>query len=208
MHRFVSRLLGEMEVPHSAHPVQHISLPRHHLDKPDAKPKCKGFGLVTLASLEDVDLLVQRWPWQRQRGKADDSASVILQDAIRFGFRTIKKTQWETLNAEYLAYRQRLLDELNQAQDIEVEAEPSQPRQAAPPQEAPIVPSSRSSVFTLDLSASYPPGCLAYIRNVHTETNKTTLRKLFSRAFVDSDTSATSDGIDYVDFNKGMDTVR
>ena len=59
------------------------------------------------------------------------------------------------------------------------------------------------TLSTLDYNAPYPPGCLVHVRHVHPETNKTTLRKLFAKASSEDDA-----GIDYVDFNKGMITVR
>lgn len=129
---------------------------------------------------------------------------------MRFGFRTSTKAHWDKLNTEYLAYRQKLLDELaavdqeaRHTAHADVSAAPAAMPEPEPAQQVPI---SREPV--LDLYAPYPPGCLAYVRNVHPETNKTTLRKLFAQAFQDSGPPGPSgDGIDYVDFNKGMDTV-
>ncbi|KAG1801952.1 uncharacterized protein BJ212DRAFT_1304942, partial [Suillus subaureus] len=43
-----------------------------------------------------------------------------------------------------------------------------------------------------------------FARNLHLETNKTTLRALFATAFGSSPVNPA--GIDYVDFNKGMDS--
>ena len=40
------------------------------------------------------------------------------------------------------------------------------------------------------------------MRNIHLDTNKTTLKSLFPQAFQDGGS------LDYVDFNRGMDTVR
>ena len=68
---------------------------------------------------------------------------------------------------------------------------------------------SRVDTVPVPSSASYPQGCLVFVRNVHPETNKTTLRALFSQAFYDSESSEISgDVVDYVDFNKGSETVR
>ena len=61
----------------------------------------------------------------------------------------------------------------------------------------------------IDQWSPYPYGCLLFAKNVHPETNKTTLRALFSQAFkAASCLDNTGDALDYVDFNKGMDTVR
>ena len=61
----------------------------------------------------------------------------------------------------------------------------------------------------IDQWSPYPYGCLLFAKNVHPETNKTTLRTLFSQAFkAASCLDNAGDALDYVDFNKGMDTVR
>ena len=66
-------------------------------------------------------------------------------------------------------------------------------------------------VLPLDASAPFPPGCLVFVRNVHPETNKTTLKTLFSAHAFGRDSSAASSSsavaIDYVDYNKGMTSV-
>jgi hypothetical protein len=54
--------------------------------------------------------------------------------------------------------------------------------------------------------APFPPGCLLFVRNVHPQTNRTTVRALLSQALVRKGMSA--DNVDYVDYTKGMDTVR
>ena len=51
---------------------------------------------------------------------------------------------------------------------------------------------------------TYPRRCLVFIRHIHPETNKTTLRTLLSRAY-GSDT--TGKELDYVDYTKGLDSV-
>jgi xRRM domain len=55
---------------------------------------------------------------------------------------------------------------------------------------------------------SYPHGCLAFIKNVHPETNKTTLKELLSAAFRQDGEAATGQEVDYVDYLKGIDSVR
>ena len=202
--------------------VQNITLPRHHLDRPTDIPKCKGFALVSFASTEDVAFLSKKWPWRRDRthpldqdtsiGEADISSE--RREALRFGFRVLEKAQWEKLNQEYLAYRQRLLEEIARAEES---IDTSQPTASEPHSgtilETPsgLVDENATSQTNLqeplDASTMYPPGCLVFVRHVHPETNKTTLRKLFSRAFETRNAPGTDDAIDYVDFNKGMDTV-
>ena len=55
---------------------------------------------------------------------------------------------------------------------------------------------------------TYPHGCLAFIKNIHTETNKTTLKKLLSAAFRQDGEVATGGEFDYLDYLKGIDSVR
>ncbi len=185
--------------------VQSISLPKHHLDKPGDKPKCKGFALVTLLLDSDVELLLQRWPWKRQRPIEKEDSNPLVHEAIKYGLRTLSKSRWDALNSEYLQHRQRILESIAQQERLNAPppdtglftaAEDTNDRVEEDEEEKPSGP------LSLDLSAPYPPGCLIHSRHVHPETNKTTLRKLFSKASPDG-----NDGIDYVDFTKGMDTV-
>jgi hypothetical protein len=57
----------------------------------------------------------------------------------------------------------------------------------------------------------FPRGCLLFVKNIDPGTNKTTLRKLFARALYssqpDSNTGQSEDRIDYIDYQKGLDTV-
>lgn len=58
----------------------------------------------------------------------------------------------------------------------------------------------------------YPVSCLVFVRNIHVGTNKTTLRALFANLSGSSSSQAPNadqeNGIDYIDYSKGMDTVR
>lgn len=67
-----------------------------------------------------------------------------------------------------------------------------------------------SSRVVTTLASPYPLGCLLFVRNVHPETNKTTLKTLFSSGLTagGAEGGVLPEGIDYVDFNKGMDSVR
>jgi hypothetical protein len=65
------------------------------------------------------------------------------------------------------------------------------------------IPVSPRNVITV--SSSYSFGCLVFTRNLHPETNETTLRALFTATFKSS--LLDTGGLDYVDFNKGMDSV-
>ncbi|OCH89986.1 hypothetical protein OBBRIDRAFT_631030 [Obba rivulosa] len=184
--------------------VQVITLPPHHQDKETDQPKCKGFALVTFAELEDVTYILGHWPWDRQPAGQDLDG----EEAFKYGFRTLSKPKWQALNEEYLSYRKRLLEEIAENEDEEVPTprETHAEREPTPQQDGPDT--SHPALPNVTLSSPYPPGCLVFVRNVHPETNKTTLRTLFSQAYVLDSVSleAGADALDYVDFNKGMDT--
>ncbi|KAI0758035.1 hypothetical protein C8Q74DRAFT_1452023 [Fomes fomentarius] len=185
--------------------VQSITLPPHHLDRPGDVPKCKGFALVTLGDLEDAKRLVSEWPWYPRRTFASTNpgeSSTTLVEAVKFGFRALSKARWDELKEEYVAHRQRLLDEIAGARstahgyDYDTDAA----MEAEEPGTVTEAPSQPQVGLSLDPSAPFPPGCLVFVRNVHAETNKTTLKSLFSaHAF-----GGTSSALDYVDYNKGM----
>ncbi|KDQ64102.1 hypothetical protein JAAARDRAFT_27728 [Jaapia argillacea MUCL 33604] len=287
IYRFATIILSSTDSHLPA--VQNIILPAHHLDKPGDKPKCKGFALVTLFRTEDVDRILEEWPWKPIRhppvptgsvadlkGKGssldeedDDDESVDAEaygddsreeelrvEARILGFRTLSKRKWDELKDEYLAYRQRLLDEAasfdshshsqsqpstkqqpgsrtrddgeedgrqgstkrkRSVEDAAEKAPPSQTRQETRKQ-TPLPPPSTlngSGSQPLTIVSPYPPNCLLFVRNVHPSTNKTTLRTLFSRTLTASAQNGSdeskagggdTDGLDYVDFTKGMDS--
>ncbi|KAJ3556880.1 hypothetical protein NM688_g1782 [Phlebia brevispora] len=188
--------------------IQHISLPRHHQDKPDDRPKCKGFALVTFADTEDLSDLLKDWPWRQERRGSmlgtKEPRSSENSEAVKFGFKVLAKSQWEKLNEEYLAYRQRLLEEIAGEEESATKLLPV-PEPIATSSE--VAPTRRvSEPPSVNPDASYPQNCLVFVRNVHPETNKTTLRKLFSQAFQTSRAEVSTEAVDYVDFNKGMNT--
>ena len=203
-------LLPQSENIPGQHRIQRITFPSHYRDKPTDHPKCKGFALVTLRDLQDVESLLDDWPWERYSAcvKRAENSSLdvdIANEAAKFGVRAISKKRWDDLKDEYLAYQRRLLDELiahNEGSNIllqegnmeDDEFHSSVPALAAVPSESPV---------KITLDSPYPIDCLVFVRNVHPETNKTTLRKLFGIAF-----DSSVGGLDYVDFNKGMDSVR
>ncbi|KAI0717963.1 hypothetical protein C8Q72DRAFT_789418 [Fomitopsis betulina] len=197
--RFTQSLLASPA--HSTHAVQRIWLPPHAHDKPEDIPKCKGFALITLSSPEQAAELTRRWPWNVRLVDLHGVADIPeAQEAIKFGFRTMLRASWDELQEEYLAYRQTIMDALAYVEQENGNA-------ADDPEavfEEPAVPPAPSHLPTTDLWSLYPQGCLVFVRNIHPETNKTTLRALFSQAFTGSEVSGA--GLDYVDFSKGMDT--
>ncbi|OBZ70321.1 hypothetical protein A0H81_09605 [Grifola frondosa] len=195
---FTTKLLSKGQ---SALPVQKILLPPHHHDHPGDHPKCKGFALVTLARTQDAERLLEQWPWDVWRSIPPlECDSSTAEDAVKFGFRTLSKSRWDVLKEEYLAYRHKLLAIITQEeveQQLAATEDSTDVRRSPPP---PTLPAAEVSV--LDASAPFPPGCLVFVRNIHPDTNKTTLRTLFSAHAFGSGAS----GLDYVDFNKGMET--
>jgi len=210
--------------------VQNISFPTRHEPEPDSIPTCKGFALVTLSCLDDVEALLDAWPWD------PSSATVLKQDGMEnvqpglpvhenqeltsakaFGLRICTKARWEELRAEYLLYRQRLVDEINQQQDAEfarrgvreIESKPSEALETRDSQMDHLKrkrsESSTAQTHHEVFGSRFPSGCLVFVRHVHPETNRTTLRTLFSRAWEES--SANKDVIHYIDYGKNMDSV-
>ena len=219
---FITALLQTSGQPVPPSSIQNISFPRHHQDGPEDRPKCKGFALVILSSVELVDLIAKDWPWTRKTAHEQLEASAeqdspLRKEARKFGFRVIERARWEELNQEYTAYRQRLLDEIAKAGAAEAKAVVSVPMKsttasypvetAAQPVESkrPVPPPSGYAPIQ---QPTFPRGCLVFVRHIHPETNKTTLRKLFAHALHDVESQGVGDLIDYVDFNKGVETVR
>ncbi|KAJ7029395.1 hypothetical protein C8F04DRAFT_43069 [Mycena alexandri] len=187
--RFILELLPPITTLAGHNRMQGITLPSHHSDDPGTEPKFKSFAVITLADAGDVEFLLATWPWSRRQPRIDDSPDAS--DAAKFGFRTLPKARWDELNTEYLNYRAKILAEEPVAATFPLPAAPDAPEPSRRPP---------SPVMTSAASMSYPQGCLVFVRNIHPETNKTTLRNFFAKAV------EAKDAIDYVDFNKGMDS--
>ncbi|KAI0329662.1 hypothetical protein GY45DRAFT_1324801 [Cubamyces sp. BRFM 1775] len=238
IYRFTTSLLDHQEHGLNTR-IQAISLPAHHLDRPGDIPKPKGFALVTFSDETDAVRLASNWPWLPRRAPTStasshhdgnrESESELAHEAAKYGFRVLRKARWDELKEEYLAYRQRLLDEIAEAEASgsgEPAPRPRDPRTAVLTHSTPgtgtithyphlqahtdgdaeresmdIGPASSTSTQALDPSAPFPPGCLVYVRHVHPETNKTTLKALFG-----AHAPGAAAALDYVDYNKGMAT--
>jgi hypothetical protein len=156
-----------------------------------------------------------------------------LDAAIKSGLRAISKAQWKEMGDMYLAHRERILSLLAATDGAGEEEDAYHPTSfddhgfSKPTLDFhPTTGGNDANTdahtnveaddkFTqtrseedmyqgaepgLDPNAPYPPNCLLFVRNVHTGTNKTTLRTLFER-FLDGE------GVDYVDYVKGGDSV-
>jgi hypothetical protein len=217
--RFVLSLLSTNRSPDGSHRtrLEDITLPPHHQDKPGDHPTCKGFALAVLRSPSDVEFLLHKWPWDRTSDHSRIKAAVLAEspddlEASKFGFRTLSKTRWEELREEYLAYRKQLVEEINAFEVAETLAHihsTSSVARKSPETTSSVDVSQVVDAPKIDPSSPYPVNSLVFVRNVHPETNKTTLRKFFATAFVEplANGAVQGDGLDYVDFNKGMDSV-
>lgn len=176
---------------------------------------------MILSRTLNVDRLLQRWPWRlddrpmpdREKGFQSEA------DATASGFRCMSKRTWDKLRVEYLARQRQLLEEsvarniaesersfLAKADppdslrnNVEDEEEPSHRKKAT----RPAVSTQSPQLQPHASAATYPKDCLVFIKNVHPETNKTTLKNLFSKPL-----NGEGGAIDYVDYNKGLDSVR
>ncbi|KAJ7685740.1 hypothetical protein DFH06DRAFT_968074 [Mycena polygramma] len=196
--RFILKLLPANSSMVDHNRIQAISTPAHHSDDPGTEPKLKSFALITFATAEDAESLLSSWPWARKQTRSEDSSDAS--EAVKFGFRALSKARWEELNAQYLDYRAKILADV-QEPDAPALPAPQEPelKRSAPAEEKrparvedPILPAAANM--------SYPQSCLVFVRNIHPETNKTTLRNLFAKSV------EAKEAIDYVDFNKGMDS--
>ena len=174
---------------------------------------------MVLDQASQVDTLLTSWPWNRSGG--DDLSSnhipktKFVDDALESGFRCLSMRQWEKLKSEYQNLQQSLLKKtlaLNEQVRIPILPPTSTKSSVLPSSRNDDTITSRKSMPEKSVMSSTPPtvhktsyplNCLVIIKNIHPETNKTTLRTLFSKA-INKDLTV----IDYVDYNKGLDSVR
>jgi hypothetical protein len=123
----------------------------------------------------------------------------------------MSKRRWEALKEEYLAVQARLLAQVVKSSRAKAAPRDSskliridgKPKVKEDEEVVIAAQTTPNEVATTDISRyTYPPNCLLFVKNVHPGTNKTTLRTLFAKAF-----EGSADGIDYVDYNKGLDSV-
>ena len=181
-----------------SNPVQHILFPPHHQDPPDAIPKCKGFALVTLKEPAILTHLLSRFPYDGDNAPAptddDDDLSIEESEARKAGLRALSKERWDTLQAEYAEYRESLLRRIAAAA---VSTPAPAPNKFKTVDDTPDEPPPLATK-----PKSYPPGCVLFARHVPPDTNKTALRARFSALLADKG------ALDYVDYTKGLDSVR
>lgn len=206
-------------------PVQSVSFPPHHSDPERKGPhRYKAFAFVVLDSSSSAEALINAYPWSsvdplrhtQLRGrqiKEDKDREHVLSnveaEAAKFGTRTLSKTSWDKLKDEYLNYQRTVLalnarteqkDEFGLAGTSKVNIIPKVDASPLVQGNSRDLPPPRAET-TVTPNETYPKNCLIFVKNVHPETNKTTLRQIFTSAL--SSTTA----IDYVDYTKGIDSV-
>ncbi|TRM67452.1 hypothetical protein BD626DRAFT_478853 [Schizophyllum amplum] len=181
--------------------VAHVAFPSTPSDRSGVLSKCKGYALVTMLDPVDVARLTESYPWRGVPADLDPKGTDAHSEATRFGLRALSKARWNELQAEYQARKARVMEEIAAYEDEQLAGMVHDPKppQDMPPREQRVQEPVPSRGPALDAFAPYPYGCLVFVRGLHTETNKTTLKKLFGRALA-------GDGIDYVDYAKGMDS--
>ncbi|KAH8829415.1 hypothetical protein DL96DRAFT_1527105 [Flagelloscypha sp. PMI_526] len=193
---FVRSMLSSTDVH-----LEAILFPANDNEYPSTKlKKCRGFAFVVLSNTSECLRLNELWPWTGVTTRVQETS--LHQDATRFGFRTLLKTAYVEMEAQYLEHRQNLIAEIAAAEDAEFdrrllgEGAPGGSESSLNEEKItdPDGVTTSNSPFPLD--------CLLFVRNVHPHTNKTTLRKLLTSCLPND----SLDTIDYVDYNKGMDT--
>ena len=137
--------------------------------------------------------------------KKDVVPSKSEMGARDFGFRCMAKRDWDRMKEEYLNLQQKLLKKVIDVSNKSQNGPVSHRRQR--PVSSGRVATSASGVEKVDTidaeRRDYPLGCLVFVKNIHPDTNKTTLKGLFADVI-----DIKPEAIDYVDYTKGLDTVR
>ncbi|KAH7343205.1 hypothetical protein B0J17DRAFT_641436 [Rhizoctonia solani] len=208
LYHFISALVSSSEPEQQV--VQDILIPTAEpsLINPAQPERFRGQAFVVLATYELAHAFCKRWRWTALRNasankcpkpKAEErwSKEIAEEAAEVCGFRSLSKSQWDTLKAEYLQHQSRVLKQTprrpkvdknpsNSTSNLPAPAPAQQPNQAPISQPTPYPP-------------PFPPGILVFVKRLHPETNKTTLKNLFGRG--------APNGVEYIDFQKGIDSA-
>ncbi|KAG8790409.1 hypothetical protein FRC12_011924 [Ceratobasidium sp. 428] len=177
----------------------------------------RGQAFVVFSTVEIAQAFCERWIWnpvETSRGAARSSGNASekwdTEDAVAAatsaGFRSLTKARWDELKSEYLAHQARVLKQnLKSGRRPPVHNDPRSASPIPPTQLQTPMPSSTPLPKPPRTARPppFPPGILVFVRRLHPETNKTTLKTLFGRAFPDG----KSDVIEYLDFQKGIDSA-
>ncbi|KAF8681412.1 hypothetical protein RHS04_02935 [Rhizoctonia solani] len=171
----------------------------------------RGQAFVVFATYELAQTFCKRWVWNAPHGTGSDkqpefksgnqwnkeAAEVTAESS---GFRSLSKPQWDKLKAEYLEHQARILKQGPRRPKTDKRCNDSTsdtavpiPTPARPPRQAPAPRQVESR------PPPFPPGILVFVKRIHPETNKTTLKNLFTRG--------APNGVEYIDFQKGIDSA-
>ncbi|KAF8759972.1 hypothetical protein RHS01_01403 [Rhizoctonia solani] len=171
----------------------------------------RGQAFVVFATYELAQTFCKRWVWNAPHGTGSDkqpefksgnqwnkeAAEVTAKSS---GFRSLSKPQWDKLKAEYLEHQARILKQGPRRPKTDKRCNDSTsdtavpiPAPARPPRQAPAPRQVESR------PPPFPPGILVFVKRIHPETNKTTLKNLFTRG--------APNGVEYIDFQKGIDSA-
>lgn len=195
--------------------IQCISFPPHHADVPSSpRPtKSKGFAFVVFSDTSHSEIFAKNWPWNTIHSQKSIEKSAELQcdhekainDARSSGLRCMTLSKWNELADEYRARQKELIELTANSNNMSL---PRAARLSRPVIDT--LTSNDSDRFQeenltneVNEHSTYPPGCLVFVQNILPDTNKTTLRTFFASAFEQGGSE-----IDYVDFSKGLDSVR
>ncbi|CAE6533749.1 unnamed protein product [Rhizoctonia solani] len=190
--------------------VQDILIPTAEpsLITPPHSGRFRGQAFVVFVTHELTHAFCKRWNWNTpQRISATKcpelksggrwSRDIAEETAEACGFRSLSKSQWDKLKAEYLEHQSRVLKQAprhpkvdkvpaTSTENLPAPVPAQQPGQISAPRPTPHPP-------------PFPPGILVFIKRLHPETNKTTLKTLFGRG--------APNGVEYIDFQKGIDSA-
>ncbi|KAJ1309251.1 hypothetical protein OPQ81_004916 [Rhizoctonia solani] len=185
LYHFISALVSSPELEQQA--VQDILIPTAEpsLTTPPQPGRFRGQAFVVFTTHELAHEFCKRWAWNISRGTGGTkcpelkpgerwSKEIAEATAEGYGFRSLSKTQWDKLKGRI----------------------PGASSPAPVPTQKPI----RALIPQPALSPPpFPPGILVFVKRLHPETNKTTLKTLFSRG--------APNGVEYIDFQKGIDSA-
>ncbi|KAF8318107.1 hypothetical protein DL93DRAFT_429236 [Clavulina sp. PMI_390] len=175
--------------------------------------KSQGFAFITMRDLAQHSAFLHDWPWDRNNSTVGTTSSLTI-DARRLGFRSTSIPEWVRRRDEYLSYQAQLSGAASRSQL----PAPRPPQPDAFPRPSTVnrdsLPPARSQDLHITEEASrdppaYPLGRLIFVKNVHPETSKTTLKQFLGKALVGFEGApgvVKGKEIDYVDYQKNMDS--
>ncbi|KAF8324567.1 uncharacterized protein EI90DRAFT_3000472 [Cantharellus anzutake] len=174
------------------------------------KDKCYGYAFITFKERRIGERLLSEWPWSFSESRDHYRAGKILAvsdevtEALRYSFRTLSKSRWLQLKDEYL---KQMTEALSQESALPLQAVPEEcTRNSAQSKIVATPEPDPPTRIQTPPPPNYPIGCLLFVKNLHPETNKTTLRELFSAVLRDAPPKGQFSPIDYVDYTKKLDT--